>query len=80
MLKRQVSSRPLRIVAGAVVLAASLAACGHHNNSQPSAVSQFISFVTSIVNKGAADSDEPDPKVSGIVPATTETGEPVALQ
>jgi hypothetical protein len=82
MLKLQLSTRRLVMVACGVVLSATLAACGHHDDpqpaAQPSAVSQFISFVTSTVNKGAQDNTEPD-AVDGTPAPTTDTDEPVTV-
>lgn len=82
MLKLQFSARPLIRLACVGVLGATLAACGHHgsDNNSPtvSPVAQFISFVTNIVNKGAADTEEPA-DISGVTPATTETDEPISL-
>lgn len=83
MLNLKLSARPLIRLVCVGILGATLAACGHSggdNNNSPtvSPVAQFISFVTSIVNKGAADTEEPA-DVSGVTAATTETDEPVSL-
>lgn len=74
----QLFTRRLGIVACCIVLATALAACGHSNSAPPSPVAQFIGFVMNIVNRGAADTDEPT-DISGVTPATTETDEPITL-
>ena len=85
MLTLELSTRRLRIVAGSIVLGATLAACGSKNSAAPapapapSPVSQFISFVANIVNSGAANTAEPS-DISNVAAATTETVEPVAVQ
>ena len=79
---RRPLTRRLGVVACGVVLAATLAACGHSHSAPPapapSAVQQFISFVTSIVNKANADTTEPD-DISSVTAATTDTEEPTSL-
>lgn len=75
MLNLRLLTRRLRIVACSVFLGAALTACGH---SDESALSQFIGAIRTIINTPNADTAEPI-DVSGVVPPTTETDEPVTL-
>jgi hypothetical protein len=75
MLNLRLLTRRLKFVACGVFLSATLAACGH---SDESALSQFIGAVRSIINSPNADTAEPV-DVSGVIPPITETDKPVTL-
>lgn len=93
MSKLQLLKRRVTLVAGSLVLSAVLAGCGSSGggspastnppaqqpSTPPSAVSQFISLVMSIIDTADADTKEPDENAGNVTPATSETDEPVEV-